>query len=116
ADRTEQGLHYTHSGIGVRGGVFGPRDFYVAAGRTKIEATMSQPNFQTNLSSYLWDLVDEGIDEALDRIQGQTGVTGLAVDVHCPPVQQIRPHAGVAPRTFRTHGGAQFQPDPACLD
>lgn len=70
--------------------------------------------FQTNLRCALWDLVDEGIDESLDRIQGQTGVTGIVLGLHTPPVGQIRPHPGVSPRTFRSAGGTQFQPDPAC--
>lgn len=74
----------------------------------------SQPGFQVNLDVRLWDLVDEGIDDALDRIQGETGATGLVIGLHCPATQQLRTHPLVSPRTFRTQGGAQFQPDPAC--
>jgi len=33
--------------------------------------------FQTTLWCYLWDLVDEGIDEVLDRLKGQAGVTAI---------------------------------------
>jgi len=75
---------------------------------------MPELTFQSNLCCYLWDLVDHGIDDALDRIQGETGVTGLVIDLHCPPLEQIRPYPGVLPRTFRTQGGAQFQSEPVC--
>lgn len=58
----------------------------------------------------LWDLVDEGIDDVLDRLKGEAGITGISVPLVCPPVEQLRPHKGVSPRTFRSQGGAQFQP------
>jgi hypothetical protein len=68
--------------------------------------------FQTNLWTYLWDLVDEGIDEALDRLKGEAGVTGISLAVTYHSIEQLRPHPGVSPRTFRSPGGAQFQPVP----
>jgi hypothetical protein len=66
--------------------------------------------FATNVSCYLWDLVDEGIDDVLDRLRGETGATGVSVAVSCPRVGLLRPHRGVSPRTFRSEGGLQFQP------
>jgi len=67
--------------------------------------------FCTNLVCCLWDLVDEGIDNVLDRLKGEAGVTGITVPLSCGPVNQLRPHAGVSPRTFRSRGGIQFQPN-----
>ncbi len=67
--------------------------------------------FQINLWCYPWDLVDEGIDDVLDRLRGEAGVTGISIATHCHGVDQLRPHAGVSPHRFRSRGGAQFQPD-----
>jgi hypothetical protein len=72
--------------------------------------------FQLNLWCYPWDLADEGIDRALDRLQGEAGVTGISVATHYHSVDQLRPHAdllpkGVSSRRFRSAGGAQFQPE-----
>ncbi len=69
--------------------------------------------FQINLWCYLWDLVDERIDEVLDRLKGEAGATGISVATCYHSVDQLRPHAGVSPRTFRSPGGAQFQPHAA---
>ncbi|HSW46645.1 MAG TPA: hypothetical protein VLM89_13865, partial [Phycisphaerae bacterium] len=69
--------------------------------------------FQINLWCWPWDLVDEGVDHALDRLQGEAGLTGVSVAVHYHDVDHLRPHAGVSPRRFRSIGGAQFQPDAA---
>jgi len=66
--------------------------------------------FRANLWCYLWDLVDEGIDTALDIMQGQLGATGLSVATSYHSVEQLRPHAGVSPRIFRCEGGLNFQP------
>lgn len=70
-----------------------------------------KPKFDTRMECYLWDLLDEGIDDVLDRLKGEAGVTGITVPVHCPPIDHLRAHADVTPRTFRSKGGAQFQPD-----
>ncbi|UCD27838.1 MAG: hypothetical protein JSV03_12130, partial [Planctomycetota bacterium] len=66
--------------------------------------------FQTNMWCYMWDLVDEGIDEVLDRLLGEAGVTGISVATFYHSVDQVRPHARISPRSFRSPGGAQFQP------
>ena len=50
--------------------------------------------FQTLVSCYLWDLVDEGIEEVLDRLQGEAGATGVGVGVCCPRTAVLRPHRG----------------------
>lgn len=68
--------------------------------------------FQTNMWTYLWDLVDEGIEETLDRLKGEAGVTGISLAVTYHSIEQLRPHPGVTPRTFRSSGGAQFQSKP----
>ncbi len=73
---------------------------------------MLQGGFEVNLECFLWDLVDEGIEDALDRIKGETGVTGVVVPVHGRGVMQFRPHAGVSPRSYIYDGGAMFQPEP----
>ncbi len=70
--------------------------------------------FQTYLWCYLWDLVDEGIDEVLDRLKGEAGVTGISVATNYHRVDQLRPHASNGPRRFISAGGAQFQPQGAC--
>jgi len=62
------------------------------------------------LTAYPWDLVDEGLDRALDRVQAEIGVTGVAVWVASPPVTQLR-LGEVRPRIFRTRGGLFFKPD-----
>ena len=59
--------------------------------------------FQTNVWCYLWDLVDEGIDGVLDRLKGEAGATGISVATSYYSVDQLRPHAGMLPRTFRSH-------------
>lgn len=74
---------------------------------------MPKSDFVVNLECYLWDLVDEGIDAALDRIKNETGATGIIVPVHGPAVRQLRPHPGVLPKVFHSSGASQFQPDPA---
>ena len=67
--------------------------------------------FQIQVSCYPWDLDDEGIDEVLDRLQGEAGGTGITVAAMHPGVDILRPHAGVSPRRFRSAGDLQFQPD-----
>lgn len=68
--------------------------------------------FEVNMWTYPWDLVDEGIHQALDQLKGQAGVTGVSLAVTYHSIEQLRPHPGVAPQTFRSPGGAQFQPVP----
>ncbi|MBP7937921.1 MAG: hypothetical protein KA354_25070 [Phycisphaerae bacterium] len=69
--------------------------------------------FRTNLWCYLWDLVDEGIGDVLDRLKGEAGATGISVAVNYHSADQLRPHGPVESRRFRSAGGAQFQPNAA---
>jgi hypothetical protein len=69
--------------------------------------------FNANIWCYLWDLEAEGIDRALDVIQGELGATGLSVAAVYHSVDELRPHDGVSPRWFRSAGGLHFQPDAA---
>ena len=75
--------------------------------------------FRTNLWCYLWDLIDEGSDAALDRIQGDIGASGISIATSYHSIAQLRPHAGVLPRVFQSAGGIWFQPESshysACL-
>jgi len=71
---------------------------------------MAKTKFQANITCYLWDLEDEGIDDVLDRVKGEAGITGITVPVTCGPVEIFRVHPDVSPRTFRSDGGLQFQP------
>ncbi len=68
--------------------------------------------FAVNLECYLWDLLDDGVEQVLDRLKGQVGVTGISVPALCPPLEQLRPHPGSGPHVFRTEGGAMWQADP----
>lgn len=69
--------------------------------------------FQVNMICHLWDLLDEGVGEVLDRLQGELGVSGVCVPVVCPPLAQLRCRPGAGPRIFRTRGGAFFTPQEA---
>jgi len=59
--------------------------------------------------AYPWDLLDEGVDVVLDRLQGEVGVDGVSLWVATPAVTQLRIRE-VEPRYFRTRGGVFFQP------
>ena len=66
--------------------------------------------FQSSMVAYPWDLMDEGLDAALDSLQGDIGVTGVSVWASTPPEFQLRVRP-LVPRCFRTDGGLCFQPD-----
>ena len=72
--------------------------------------------FQVNMVGYLWDLVDEGLESALDMLQGCIGVTGLGVPITSGPGQHLRYGPDVSPRVFQTRGGVFFQPDKALYE
>ncbi|MBN1345790.1 MAG: hypothetical protein JXQ73_24070 [Phycisphaerae bacterium] len=63
---------------------------------------------------YPWDLVDEGIEEALDRIQ-EMGASGICLATVYHSIEHLRMHEALAgrPRTYRHSGAAYFQPDAA---
>ena len=62
---------------------------------------------------YPWDLLDEGIDVVLDRLQGEVGVDGVSLWIATRAVTQLRVRR-VEPRCFRTRGGVFFQPSDEC--
>lgn len=66
--------------------------------------------FEANLWCYPWDLEDEGIDRALDVIQGELGATGISVATVYHSVDHLRSHPHAPPGWFRSAGGMQFQP------
>lgn len=74
---------------------------------------MTTSGFQAFLACDLWDLVDEGTDEVLDRVKGEAGVTGITTTVFSPATEEFRIHPCVSPRVFRASIGLHFQPDPS---
>ncbi len=67
--------------------------------------------FTCHIYCYPWDLLDEGIDEVLDRLQDRVGATGLTLVTASDEIEQFRPRPGVEPRIYRTTGGIYFQPN-----
>jgi hypothetical protein len=59
---------------------------------------------------YPWDLVDEGFDVVLDRLQGEVGLSGVTVPVACAATRYLRVRE-VAPRWVVHAGGLCFHPD-----
>jgi hypothetical protein len=51
------------------------------------------------------------MDEVLDRLKGEAGVTGISVATNYHSINQLRAHQGVMPKRFYSVGGAQFQPE-----
>lgn len=61
-----------------------------------------------------WDLVHEGIDEALNRLQETIAIDGLSVTAVGGSAHVFRQRAGQGPRTFRSGAAAHFQPQMRC--
>lgn len=70
---------------------------------------------RTLISAFPWDLLDEGLDTCLDRIQGELGAGGLSVWAAVAPQHHLRARA-VDPRVFRTRGGLCFAPRAECCE
>ena len=66
--------------------------------------------FEAYLSAYPWDLLDEGVESAVDRLHGQIGLTGLALWALSPPVLQLRCQDRAGPPLACRPGGALFGP------
>jgi hypothetical protein len=66
--------------------------------------------FATRLLCYPWDLVDEGVEKALDVIRGDLGVDGITVVVGTGPVTVLRRRPEASPRVLHSRGGLLFQP------
>ncbi|MCH8149687.1 MAG: hypothetical protein IH987_17150, partial [Planctomycetes bacterium] len=71
--------------------------------------------FHSSIVAFPWDLVDEGLDAALDLVQGEIGATSLSVWASTPPIGQMRARP-LSPRCFQTDGGLFFQPDAALYE
>ena len=67
--------------------------------------------FTAHVECHLWDLEDEGIDEVLDRLQGELGAGGVTVVAAGQPVRQLRHRPDAWPRIFQSRGGLYFPPD-----
>ena len=65
--------------------------------------------FEAFAECWPWDLIDEGADAVLDRLKGETGLTGLVVPMVVPALCQVRARPGARPRVFLTGGGAMFR-------
>ncbi len=68
--------------------------------------------FTAYLWCYPWDLLDEGVDEALDRMQ-ELGVGGVCIATIYHSIEHLRMRTapGGGPRVYRHAGAAYFQPD-----
>jgi len=68
--------------------------------------------FSAYMWCYLWDALDEGIDQTLDRMQ-EAGVGGVCIATIYHSIEHLRMHAalGAGPRAYRQAGAAYFQPD-----
>lgn len=61
------------------------------------------------ITAYPEDLLDEGVETVLDRIQGVLGVNGLTLIAAAAPFERIRGRA-IEPRITRSRGGIYFKP------
>lgn len=59
--------------------------------------------------AYPWDITDDDLSAVLDRLHGETGITGLSLFVATPAITQLRVR-DIEPRIFRTRGGLFFHP------
>ncbi len=60
--------------------------------------------------SYLWDLVDDGIDDVLHEMQDEIGLTALSLATHYHSVEHLRPHTE-GPFIYRADSSLYFPPD-----
>jgi hypothetical protein len=72
--------------------------------------------FDACVCCFLPDLTDGGIDTALDRLQGEVGVTGITVPIATPPLAYVRRIPGLAGRIFHSRGGIFIQTDDQYYD
>ncbi|NLC58064.1 MAG: hypothetical protein GX774_14630 [Armatimonadetes bacterium] len=63
----------------------------------------------TTMWAYLWDLVDDGIDRALGRIQDEAGVGAVSIATAYHTVQHLRPQAPGS-KFFCAHEAALYFP------
>ncbi len=69
--------------------------------------------FSAYMWCYPWDLLDEGIDRALDRMQ-EVGVSGICVATLYHSIEHLRMHTAYAdkPRAYIHAAAAYFRPEP----
>ncbi len=67
--------------------------------------------FACHVDCYPWDVLDEGIEDVLERLQDQVGATGVTLAVAGDELEQFRPHHRADPCIYRTAGGVYFQPN-----
>lgn len=67
--------------------------------------------FAVQVICHLWDIEDEGLENFLDRAQGDLGASGVTIPVACGPICSLRRRPTAGPRVFRSRGGLYFQPD-----
>ncbi len=72
---------------------------------------MSNPNFTGALYTYPWDLSDEGVDDALDRIIDLTGCTEIQLAPSYHVSNYFLPHNPLAPIRFGENGAIYYRPD-----
>lgn len=66
----------------------------------------------TTMWAYPWDILDDGVDDVVRRLQSDVGLDAVSVATSYHSVEHLRPHTKGA-RLFAGEGGVYFQPDPA---
>ena len=67
----------------------------------------------TTMWAYPWDLLDDGVDEVVQRMRDEIGLDAVSIATSYHSVEHLRPHTK-GPRMFSTReGGLYFQPDAA---
>ena len=67
------------------------------------------------MTAYPWDIIDDYPQIALDRLQGELGLTGLSLWTAIPPTTQLRVRH-IEPKYVRTRGGLFFHPSESQYD
>lgn len=70
----------------------------------------------TTMWTYLWDLVDDGLDEAVTRLREQVGLDAISIATAYHTYQQLRPHRPGAKLLTQDTAAVYFQPDPALYE
>ena len=60
--------------------------------------------------SYLWDLMDDGVNDTLKSMKQDIGLTALSLATHYHTVEHLRPHTR-GPFIYRADSSLYFQPD-----
>lgn len=68
------------------------------------------PSMYSTIWAYLWDLVDDGIDEAVHRIR-DAGLNGISVATAYHTFQQLRPHRPGSKLLTSECASLYFEPD-----